>query len=150
MAGELLASLEDINLFLPEDKLQMTDAEDDQYQVEVNRMVKAFLSQTFQPTTLAGWDEPTNTPDYVRSIAGRLIAALYYANRTSEEEPDGSAYAQSLYDVAMDMLRSVRNGTVVLLDVTEDSESTVGSLTSDDFYPTSAVAPAFTMDLDFG
>lgn len=144
----MLASLDDLKTFLPGDKFQVTDGntELDLVQVDVERLIKGYLSSVFQATTLAAWADPTTTPSYIRSIAGRLVAAFYYAKRLSEDLPDwDKTYPQRIYDEAMMMLEMVRSGQVVLEGVT-DTPGT--EFDSSFFYPDSnARAAAFTMGM---
>lgn len=148
--AEILASLDDINLHLPEDKAVMESGQDDPYQVSVTRIVRGALSGVYTPVTLNSWDSPGDTPGYVREIAGRLIAAIWYAKLYSEDIVDLSEYAQFKYNEAMAMLERVRLGEVVLIDE-DDPASPQGSLTSDDFWPNDSTTPGpvFTMSQVF-
>jgi hypothetical protein len=144
----VLASFDDVRTHLPGDKLQVTDgnAEILLFQVDVERLIKGYLSSVFSAATLGAWNEPANTPDYIRSCAGRLVAAFYYAKRYSVDIPDWDrTYPQRLYDEAMAMLELVRSGEVVLEGVTE----TPGTAFDDSFYypDASAREPAFTMGM---
>ena len=66
----ILASVDDINTFLPTDKLDAGSAEAEAainlLEIEVDRLVKGCLSGVFTPTVLADWDSPTSTPDYIQ------------------------------------------------------------------------------------
>jgi len=97
MASELLASLEDINTHLPSDKARMQDSDDDSLQIDVFRYVRALLAGFFPVTTLSGWNTPANTPEIIRGVAGRIIAAKWYATLYSEDIEGASEYAQALY-----------------------------------------------------
>lgn len=144
----MLASLDDIKTHLPADKFQVTDgnAEINLFQTDVERLIKGYLSSVFSAAIVAVWDEPANTPGYLRGIAGRLIAAFYYAKKLSEDLPDWDrTYPQRLYDEAMMMLERVRDGDVILEDVTDPSGNQFGSTF---FYPDeNATAAKFTMDM---
>lgn len=146
----MLASLDDIKTHLPGDKLQVTDgnAEIALFGVDVERLIKGYLSSVFTAALLASWDEPTNTPGYIRGCAGRLVAAFYYAKRFSADIPDWDrTYPQRLYDEAMQMLELVRSGQVELEGVTETPGT---QFSTDFFYPDgTARAPAFTMDMQW-
>lgn len=145
----MLASLDDINTHLPTDKLEATDGnpEIDRHNTDVDRLIKGYLSDAFEATTLATWADPSTTPDYIRAIAGRLVAAFYYARRYSENIPDWDrTYPQRLYNEAMAMLEMVRSGQVDLPEVTEP----VGTEFSADFWgPIPKPEPVFTMDMRF-
>jgi hypothetical protein len=146
-----LATLEDVNVFLGEDKIQALDADDDSSQLDAERIVKGKLSGIYSPVVLASWTTPPTTPQYIRAIAGRLVAALYYARAFSEEAVTVPAYAQKLYDEAMDMLCKVYDGIVVLPEVPiGDQPTSGGRLTGDDFLPNSDTQPKFTMSEVWG
>lgn len=143
-----LAELDDINRFLPTDKLRLVEGEDDKYQIEAERIIKAQLANTYSATELGRWTTPTNTPAYIRSVAGRITAALYYRERYAEDIPDVPEYAQLLYDEALHpstgMIVKIINGTVTLPEV-----ATADRPTDLKFLPdSSSFGPAFAMDMD--
>lgn len=147
MAGELLASLEDINTHLPEDKAEMLDADQSIFQIDVSRYIKGLLSGVFTPVVLFGWDSPAHTPEIIRGIAGRLIAAKWYAKLYSEDATSVPEYAQLLYNEARDMLMGVRNGELAVLDANSVVIAVTGlRLSSDDFWPNDTTGePKFSM-----
>jgi hypothetical protein len=144
----VLASLDDIRTHLPSDKFQITDGNSEiaLFQVDVERMIKGYLSSVFSAATMAVWADPDSTPGYIRGCAGRLIAAFYYAKKLSEDLPDwDKTYPQRLYDEAMAMLEAIRSGDVILDNVTEVSGN---QFDSSFFYPDDNATPAkFTMDM---
>ena len=145
-----LCSLDDIRTHLPPDKFRVEDgnSEINFYKIDVDRLIFAYLSNVFTPAQLGVWDEPADTPEFIRAIAGRLVAAFYYAKKLSEDMPDWDrTYPQRLYNEAMMMLEQVRDGSVELPGL----EDVVGTEFSDEFYFPDATArpPAFTMDLRF-
>jgi len=152
MAAEILASLDDINTHLPSDKAKMLDSDDNELQIDVARYVRSLLSGFFSAATLTAWVSPATTPDAIRGIAGRLIAAKWYALLYSEDIETVNTYAQNLYNEANMMIDQVRTGVLVVVDVNNvpiPAEG-VASLTSDDFYPNaSAPGAKFTMDKVF-
>ena len=152
MAGEILASLEDINTHLPDDKALMGDADDDAFQIDTARIIKGNLAGVFQPTTLAAWISPDSTPELIRGIAGRMIAARWYAKLYSEDDTRTSEYAQSLYMDAVGMLNDIRGGTLVVLDADDNPiENNQLILSNAVFWPNDTTAgPYFTMDAEFG
>lgn len=144
----MLASLDDIRTHLPEDKLQVSDGNEEiaKYQIDVERVIKGYLSSTFSAAILAAWADPDSTPDFIRAIAGRLIAAFYYAKRYSEDMPDwDKTYPQRLYNEAMAMLLKVQTGEV---DIGVEDEAGT-QFSSAFFYPTKDTEPVFTMDMRF-
>lgn len=148
MANELLASLDDINTHLPADKARMLASDDDLLQVDVARYIKALLSGTFSKAVLASWADPATTPELIRAVAGRLIAAKYYATLYSEDDTDVPEYSQNLYDEATNTITAIRSGTITVLDasldpvVTEDSDGIMTNLGD--------TTPKFTMNQVFG
>lgn len=147
-----LCTLEDINKHLPDDKLQLLNAQDEPYQLTAERVIKGYLSGTFTPATLATWLTPETTPDLIQEIAGKYIAAIYYRLRLSETYPEFTNYLKTVYDEAVDMLISVRNGELVLMDLgTGVVVTPTGRLSAASFFPNDAAPePVFSMDLDFG
>lgn len=149
--AELLASKSDIQKWLPADKISIGDGDTDEFQIEVNRTVKAMLTGVFTPSVLHAWATPGATPAIIRSIAGELIAAYVYRKLYSEDSRTIPAYAQGLYDEAVQKLKDIRAGLLAVLDdndvpITGDT----ALFTSADFYPNnSAPGPYFTMDREW-
>jgi hypothetical protein len=144
----VLANLDDINTHLPTDKLKATDGNEeiDRHQTDVERVIKGYLTSTFPAATLAAWTDPDTTPGFIRGIAGRFIAAFYYAKKYSEAIPDWDrTYPQRLYNEAMAMLQSVQTGDVIIdPGVTPDT-----AFDSSFFYPGKDSEPVFTMGMRF-
>jgi hypothetical protein len=146
----MLADLDDINTFLPQDKLRASDGDDDinRFQIDVDRVIKGYLTSTYSATTLAAWDDPTTTPAYIRACAGRLIAAFFYRKKLSENNAASAdlSYPQRIYNEAMEMLMEVRSGLVDLPEVTE----TAGTDFSEEFfYPQDDTDISFTKAMRF-
>lgn len=149
----ILADLLDINTHLPDDKIRMTDADDDELQVDADRLVKGNLAGIFTPPTLSSWADPGSTPGLIRAIAGRLIASKWYAERYAEDIPDASSYAQALYNEAITMLVEIRSGMLTVLDENGDPIGNISATSSDaSFWPNDSTTPApfFTMGMEFG
>jgi hypothetical protein len=141
----VFASLDDVNMHLPTDKLEITDPDLALFGLDADRIIRGYLAGVFLPATIASWNTPANTPELIRAIAGRFIAAFYYRERYSEDSLDDPVYAQNKYNEAMALLTGVINGTMTLVEVTEAPMG--AQLTSDDFYPNdTATGPFFTMD----
>lgn len=141
------ASLEDINVHLPEDKLEVDDARYAPLELDAERIVRGNLAGFVAPATIAAWADPGTTPEIVRAIAGRLVAAFYYKQRYSEDSLEVPQYAQDKYDEAIMLLMQIRSGTIVIPDV---DVSGADRLTSDMFWPndTTSPTPIFTMDMN--
>lgn len=150
----ILASIDDINTHLPTDKLDagsnvpVIDNAISLHSIDVSRLILGYLSGVYTPTTLASWSSPGATPDYLRAIAGRLIAAFLYAQRYSEDIEGENKYAQSLYTEAMSMLEQVRFGEVILPTPIPEA----GTQFSEAFFApnTQSTPPKFSMDTVFG
>lgn len=145
--SEILASLSDINAHLPSN-VQISNDVDDSLQVDALRLVRGQLVSLFSSTVLNSWDVPANTPELIRSIAGRLIASKYYANQVSGNVPDEmAAFAISLYNEAIALLIDIKSGAILLVDVDGNplpQESTIGSDINLDMSPISG-EPVFSM-----
>lgn len=142
-----LVGTDDINVFLPEDKLVVYTADDDALLRDAERIIKARLAGMFTPATLASWTLPGDTfppatvPPIIQGIAGRLVAALFYAKTFSSEVAGLPEYAQWLYDQAMQMLDEILLGTLVIPpDEGGEELDTGGHLTSDMFWPNNETA----------
>jgi hypothetical protein len=149
--AQLLADLDDIKRWLPDDKLTVTDGSTSAFQVEAYRIVKSQLAGVFSPVTLNGWADPNTTPGIIRSVAGRLIAAYVYREAYSEDIPDIPEYAQALYNEAVEMLTQIRVGTLTIVDEDDNPIATNElDMTSGDFYPNDdAPGPYFSMTQEF-
>jgi hypothetical protein len=149
--AQLLADLDDIKRWLPDDKLLVTDGSTSSFQVEAYRIVKSQLAGVFTPVTLNEWADPSSTPGIIRSVAGRLIAAYVYREAYSEDIPDIPEYAQALYDEAILLLTQIRTGTLTVVD---EDDNPIGDnildISASDFYPNnSAPGPYFSMEQEF-
>lgn len=148
------ATLDDVNMHLPTDKLEMKQPKLDLMGIDAERIIRGYLSNVFTPLILAGWTDPEEddpavagyVPELIKSIAGRFIAAFYYRERYSEDSLDDPQYAQMKYDEAMGFINQLIAGTIALVDVDLVATST-SDLTSDDFYPNDTDSgPMFTVD----
>lgn len=146
-----LASLEDVSRWLAEDKLEVNEASITPFEIEAERTIKAMLSGVFTATVLSSWDTPANTPPLISSVAGELIAAYIYREAYSEDESTVPPYAQMLYTEAIDKLKGIRSGALVVLDSSNIPVESTEPLTAADFYPNDAAPePKFTMEKSFG
>lgn len=152
MANQILATLEDTNGFLP-DLIEITDGDDKQYQIDAQRVIKSQLAGVFTPLILTGWDTPANTPQLIRGIAGRLIAAKFYSIQFSQETTEVPRFAQQLYNEAIAMLADIKRGSLIVVDDSNNPIDSGGTLdlSSDDLFPNNAATgPVFTMAQEFG
>jgi hypothetical protein len=148
----LLASNQDVNAWFTNDKLEADDANTAGLQIEAWRLIRGQLANSYLPTVLASWVDPETTPDQIRSIASRLIAAYLYRAVYAEDSLTIPPYAQQLYNEAIQMLADVRSGNVVLLDVNDEPIATnISAMSASDFWPNNTTdGPFFTMDAVFG
>jgi hypothetical protein len=148
------ATLDDVNMHLPTDKLEMKEPALDLMGPDAERIIRGYLARVYSGVTIAGWTDPTITdpetvgyvPELVRAIAGRFIAAFYYRERYSEDSLDDPQYAQVKYNEAMALLNQIVCGEVKLWDVVEQPETDL-SFTAADFFPNDSDAgPMFSVD----
>jgi len=139
-----LVLVKDINVHLPKDKLGVLNADDDALQLDVERIIKAKLSGTFSPATLASWTvpgdafPPATVPHVIQEVAGKLVAAFVYARTFSSEVAGLPEYAQWLYDQAMMTLEEIILGEIVIPPEELPGGETVDTgsrLTRDMFWP---------------
>jgi len=140
-----LASLDDINVHLPTDKIEVDSALYELLQLDAERIVRGYLSGQIASTTLATWTSPASTPELIRAIAGRLVASFWYRERYSEDSLDDPIYAQTKYNEAIQWLQNIIDGTMLLPDA--DGEMTIGGVFTElDFLPNNKTdGPYFTM-----
>lgn len=150
MANELFASLDDIQAHLPPGKAEIEDADDDLLQVEAFRLIRAKLASTFATSTITTWVSPATTPEIIRTVAGMVIAAKWFAELYAEDSDEDAKYANNLYNQAMALIADIQNGNAPVIDIDDTTVlSGSGLLSSDDFYPNDTVPPKFTMDKEF-
>lgn len=139
------ASIGDINLHLPNDKLIVDDGQYPDLELDAERIVRGYLVGSYSPTTLAGWTSPETTPGLIRGITGRLVAAFYYRKRYSEDSLRDPEYAQVKYNEAMKLLNDITAG-ILELDIADPDVT--GDLIQSDFWPNNNTTPAkFSMDM---
>ncbi len=144
--SEILASLSDINAHLPPN-VQISNDVDDSLQVDALRLIRGQLVSIFTGAILTSWNSPENTPELIRSIAGRLIASKYYANLVSGNVPDEmAAFAVSLYNEAISILTQIKSGQIIVvgLDGLPLPQDTIGADSNLDMSPISGT-PVFSM-----
>lgn len=144
----MFASLTDIQAWLGNNKITVDDAMSAKPNIEATRIIKGQLAGVFTPSMMLTWADPDNTPELIRSIAGRLTAAYIYKQLYSEETTEIPPYAQDLYNQAIAMLADIRSGAIVVLDV-DDEPVTADGVNVLGFWPNDTTVPAFTMDQEF-
>ena len=136
------ASLSDVNSNLPDDKAQASDQDIIDIGIEADRLIRARIGSVVSLTTLAEWLDPTTTPEIIRKISGLLVAAQFYAKLVAEDEADGSAFAQGLYDQAMALIEDIRNGDAIIIGV-DGAEVDTDILSGTSFWPNSTTQEPF-------
>ena len=148
MAANLYATLDDTNAHLPveQGKAQIMDGQDDLLQIDAYRLIRGRLSGTFDLSVINTWVSPATTPEQIRQIAGKIIAAKWYALLVAEDEPDGSTFAQNLYNEAIAALNDIRNGTLTVIGV-DGEELENSALIESSFWPNdTSPGPSFTIE----
>lgn len=141
---EILASTEDINAQLDNDIISADLNNTNLIQASVARVIRANLSQIVDTTALYSWATPETTPEVIREIAGKLIAARLYmaeVSRSGQIVPNDH-YAVRLYNEGMDLLRQIISGTIVIPNVIV---TPTDSLTDLDYFPVDDTDRAFTL-----
>jgi hypothetical protein len=134
------AALNDVNVHLPADKLQAQDADIINLNVDAQRLIRARLASVFDLALMNTWVSPADTPEAIRRIAGKLVAAKFYAILAAEDDSDGSLYAQNLYNECVLELNEIRQGTETVIDVS-GNEISNDSLSETGFYPNNTTQP---------
>jgi hypothetical protein len=96
---------------------------------------------------LYSWTTPEGTPDIVREIAAKLIAAQLYFNSSARTSLtiDDQSFAQKLYDQAIALLGMIVDGSI---PIDPDIPTTPFDIvTADDFFPVDDTDRAFTMGM---
>lgn len=140
-----LASITDINVHLPVDKVQILDGEDSDLQIDAYRLIRSRLTGTYTSNTIATWVSYATTPEQIRRIAGMLIAAKFFANLTAEDDADGSRFAQDLYNMAIGELNFIRDGVVTIIGIDGNPIESSG-LSATSFWPNATTdGPSFAV-----
>lgn len=143
----MLASLSDIQSWLGDDKIIVTDAMAIKPELEAERLIRGQLAGVFTALTMTSWAAPDDTPELIRGIAGRLTAAFIYRSTYSEEQAEVPEYAQNLYNEAISLLKDIKSGAIVVLDPDNEPVGESGDILS--FWPDDTTTPKFTMDQEF-
>lgn len=156
-AFQILASLDDINSNLDGTVVQANAENTALIQVSVNRIVKGYLARVIDPADMVTWTTPVNTPDIIREIAGKLIAAQLYANETAKSttEITPNHYSQHLYNQVINT--DPKNGAPGLLDQVISGDlplpppipsTPLESMSDQDYFPIDDTDRAFTMGMN--
>ena len=145
----MYASLSDITAWLRDDTIDVDDANTKQHNIEAGRLIRSRLSGTFTPLVLTEWDEPDNTPELIRSIAGRLAAAYLYRKLLSlQYDKEVASYASELWAEANAELTNIVLGNSIVVDDGNNPIDTTGENLIK-FFPNNSVPPLFTVSDKF-
>lgn len=116
-----LANASDAQTWLDNAKVTISDGDDSLEQNAAEALVRGYLSNKIDSTTLAAWNisTPTSIPTVIRLIAGKLVAAFRIRRLVSESKISQGqlSYGQLLYNEAMALLNDVICGKLNLYDV---------------------------------
>lgn len=148
--SEIMASLEDIQAELPDDIVSPTYSNTALIQISVARRIRGYMSRIVDNATLVGWDTPLATPDLIRTVAAKFIAAQLYANEMAKTGTmiEDQSFPQRVYNEAMTMLNGIIDGTMTIPDLVL-IDGTTGDMSIDDFFPIDSTDRAFTMGQQF-
>jgi hypothetical protein len=142
-----LASVNEINSFLPAGVVQADETNIASINVSVERYIKAYLAKV---TVTNGWTSVDLTPSTVRLVAAMLSASQLFFNNTgaSSLELDERHFAQILYDRAIELLHGIVDGTIDIdgdsnIDPNEVSRYILG------FWPNDETEPSFAVGMEF-
>lgn len=141
----MFADKTDIQTWIRSDLAVVDDANSQKANVDARRTIIGQLGGHFSQVVIQSWDVPDNTPEIIRSIAGRLTAAFMYRSLISSEQDTVSEYAQSIYNEAISMLEKITTGDITVVDDTGTPIDTEGI----DLVGFLVTEPAFTMDQTF-
>lgn len=145
--AEILASIDDINANLPSGEKSAVVIADDSntefLQISVARVIRGYLSRVIDNGTLLGWTVPDETPELIREVAAKLIAAQLFFNQTAKTSTvlDKDSFAQKLYDEAIAMLQQIILGDVIIPGITTNATEGLSDL---DYWPNSPTDRSFT------
>lgn len=143
----ILATIDDINAHLDGQVINADEINTELLQVSVARVIRGYLSRVIPVSTLATWTEPDLTPEIIREVAGMLIAAQLFFDKTAQTtvEVADRHYAQILYDRAMKTLDQIIEGLIEIPEIVVDP---VAGLSTEDFFPVDDTDRAFSMSME--
>src|SRR5438477_7455459 len=95
------ASTDDVNRWLDGDSIVVTSTDYLSEEDSAERIIRGALTGKVDGTTMNSWIDPLDTPEIVREIAGKLVAAFRYRKMLSADATDvEKTYGQLLYNEA--------------------------------------------------
>lgn len=143
---EIMASLNDVNANLDGEVVEATASNTDLIQISVARVIRGYLTQVVDPTIMVTWTSPEATPEIIREVAGKMIAAQLYYNETAKSTTNVTPthYAQILYNQAIALLNMIVQGEVSIGGEVPTTPLEVLELGLD-YFPIDDTDRAFTM-----
>lgn len=146
--AQIMASLDDINNYLPEDQnvVKADDVNSVEAQVSASRLIRGYLSRVIDNTTLVSWSSPDATPDIIREVAGLLIASQLFfdAAAAASLDIDVRHVSQLLYDRAIAILQQIVTGQIIVPGIIQTNPEVMSEL---DFFPRDDTDRAFSMNM---
>lgn len=121
-------TLAEAQAWLEETKLTLSVL-DQELESAISLEVLSRLAIVFDITK---WTSTTVTPNLVRKIIAMMYAAAFY-NRQYSEEEGTNEYANQLRQYAMNLVKGILEGSVI---ITDDDPTTPKDFGSPIFYPT--------------
>jgi hypothetical protein len=104
--------------------LEPTKFHIDSFDPELEGSARELAFSTLSPVySIDTWTDESTTPKLVKDAIGMIVASWLYDRAFSEDFPDGTGWAQRLYDRAMTLLNGIVSG---LIDIGESSTIVAG------------------------
>lgn len=143
-----ISNASDAQTWLDNSKVTITDGDDTAEQNAAEQLVRAYLANVVDATTLASWNiaTPTSVPGIVRQIGGKLVASFRLRKLYSEGSVTRGVlpYAQVLYNEAMQTINDIITGKAMLYDVAPGATVEDNHINSNAFFwPNNKTADAY-------
>ena len=125
-----LITIDEVQVWLEATKLRLGPDDELPEESTASELVRSRLASKY---TVTDWTTPATTPTLIRKIIAMLVAAWRYNKHYSETADAGNPYADKLELIAMDMISGIEDGSIALVDVTDEGPAVVGTVS---FYPT--------------
>ena len=125
----------DANVFLDGTTMVLVDGQIDNENTDAEMMIRAYLTNRVPAAVMATWTDATHTPELVRQIAGRFVAAICYRRAISGNDSAVDPYAAGLYNEAMAMLQGIIAGTINIPEVPPGTLLDTRHLAQGMYYP---------------
>lgn len=133
-----ISNASDAQTWLDNTKVTISDGDDTLEQNAAEQIVRAYLANVVDATTMATWNiaTPTSVPGIVRQIGGQLAASFRLQKLYSEGSVSRGVmpYAQELYNRAMATINDIVVGKAMLYDVSTSATVEDRHITSNKFF----------------